>query len=66
MNRFLQTKYYYVDAYSGWMIVFTNNKRKARAEGVWEFGRGQVKGVREATDEEVTYYENLKGKLTAP
>lgn len=65
MNRWLQTKYYYVDCYSGWMVVHARNKRVARTQGVQEFGRGQVKDVRVATDEEVEYFEKVKGKIEA-
>lgn len=52
---------YYVMGISGWFLVKARTKRAARAEGIFEWGRGGVKAVREATHDEVSYYLSLKG-----
>ena len=57
-------KIYYVEGYAGWFLVNTNNKRNARSEGVKEFGRGQVKEVREASQDEIKYFKNVKGEIS--
>ena len=51
---------YYVEG-SGWFVVRTNNQRKARAIGVKEYGRGNVKLVRIATLDEVRSYLAQRG-----
>ena len=51
-----------IDGYAGWFIVDTNDKRKARTEGVKEFGRGGVKSVTRATKSGIEYFISLKGK----
>ena len=55
-------KAYYVESYSGWFIVNCRNKRQAKSEGVYEFGRGAVKNIRLATNDEIEYYKSIKGE----
>lgn len=53
---------YYVDSNAAWFVVEASSKRVARSVGSQEFGRGQVRCVRRATDVEVEYFIGLKGK----
>lgn len=53
---------FYVASHSKWFLVFARDKRKAKSEGVREFGRGQVKEVRLATAAEIKYFTDLKGE----
>lgn len=55
--------YYYVESWSGWFVCWARLLRKARSEGVAEFGRGKVKSVRPATEGEVEHYESQKGPV---
>lgn len=55
-----------VEGYSGWFIVNTNDKRKARKEGIKEWGRGYVKEISEATDKDIEYYRSVKGQIIEP
>jgi hypothetical protein len=55
-------KNYYVESHSGWFVVCCANMRRAKSEGIYEYGRGQVKAVRPATLAEVTHFQNLKGE----
>jgi len=55
-------KHYYIDSYVGWFVVEASTAKKARSEGVKEFGRGWVRGVRLATKEEVKEFVRLKGE----
>ena len=52
---------FYVESYSGWFLVRAQTKRKAFSEGVREYGRGMVKLVRKATQEEISYFVSHKG-----
>ena len=52
---------YYVEG-TGWFVVRTANKRKARTEGVREYGRGNVHCVRLATQSETRSYVAQKGE----
>lgn len=52
---------YYVESFSGWFVVRAKNKRAARSEGVKDFGRGNIKSVRPATQAETDYFVSLKG-----
>ena len=45
-----------------WFVVRTNNKRRAREIGVLEYGRGNLKDVREATKAEVECFVSQKGQ----
>lgn len=53
---------YKVEANHEWFIVFTDNKAKARSEGVREWGRGSLFEVTRATRDDVRYFKNLKGE----
>ena len=53
---------YYVESSSGWFIVNCKNARQAKSEGVYEFGRGMVKNVRIATNDEIKYFKSVKGE----
>ena len=55
-------KVYYVGSNKGWFLVNCRTKRQAKSEGVFEFGRGNVKEVREATPEEIITFQSIKGK----
>lgn len=52
---------YYVEG-NGWFVVRTQNQRKARAVGVREYGRGNVRCVRIATAEETKSFVASKGE----
>ena len=52
--------YYLVESDKSWFVCFCKNKRKARSEDVFEFGRGNVKNVRIAQDDEIEYYRNIR------
>lgn len=53
---------YYVDSFGTWFVVTARTKREARKVGTAEFGRGMVREVRQATDEEVKEFVRLKGE----
>lgn len=55
-------KNYFCESWAAWFVVVRANKRLARQEAVAEFGRGCVKGVRMATDEETRYFVDMKGE----
>lgn len=55
---------YLVDGAGGWFVVKARNKAKARSIGVMEFGLGNVKSVRLATDEEADSYLLQTGRDT--
>lgn len=46
----------------GWFVVTTANKARALSIGVREYGRGNVRCVREATDKETKSYIAQKGE----
>lgn len=50
---------YYIKSYSTWLLCEAPNKRKAKSEGVAEYGRGRVREVRPATQDEIDYYNRL-------
>ncbi len=52
--------HYYVEG-SGWFVVRCSTARIARSWGVKEFGRGQVRAVRQATTYELSAYKRWKG-----
>lgn len=52
---------YFVETWSYWMIVSAKSKAKAKSEGIKEWGRGMVKSVRRATQNEIESYEAQKG-----
>ena len=52
---------YLVEGYSTWFIVDTPTKREAYSEGVKDFGRGGVKKVEKATEDDIEYFKRLKG-----
>ncbi len=54
-------KNYYVEG-NGWFVTTADSKRKAYSEGVSEFGRGCVRCVREATQDETDRYVSQRGK----
>lgn len=54
-------KDYYVEG-TGWFVVRTTTIRKARSEGVKEYGRGNVRCVRLATQLETNSYISQKGQ----
>lgn len=54
-------KKYYVDSTQGWFVVECRNKRIAKSEGVFEYGRGNVKEVRVATEDEIRTFKSIKG-----
>jgi len=49
-------KNYYISGLSGWFVIRTTNKKRAKSFGVEEIGRGNVRVVREAKDHEVKSY----------
>lgn len=51
---------YYVEG-TGWFVVAAKNKREAKSCGVAEYGRGNVRLIRLATESEVRYYVEIKG-----
>ena len=53
---------YIVESYASWFIVETNTKREAFSEGVKEFGRGNVQSVARASQSDIDYFINVKGK----
>lgn len=55
-------KNYYVESYQGWFIVNCRTKRRAHSEGVYEFGRGNVKEVRVAKPDEIATFKSIKGE----
>lgn len=58
-----ETPAWFVESYSGWFIVRAPNSKRAKSVGVAEWGRGNVKVVRRATQAEVEYYITLKGEI---
>jgi hypothetical protein len=52
---------YYVEG-TGWFVVSTANKKRAHSIGVEEYGRGNVRCVREATQDETESFISQKGK----
>lgn len=54
-------KNFLVEAHPGWYVIQASTKRIAHSHGVLEFGRGCVRAVREATDDEVDEYKRQKG-----
>lgn len=52
---------YYIESYGTWYLCEARNKRKAKSEGVAEYGRGKVTVVRRATQGEIDYYNRLHG-----
>lgn len=53
---------YFVEGWGYWFVVAAKNKREAKSIGVEEWGRGMVKDVRRATQQEVDSYVTQKGK----
>jgi hypothetical protein len=56
-------KVYYIESFSSWYIIKAQNARMAKSDGVRAYGRGMVKLVREASDEEIKYFIHLKGEI---
>jgi hypothetical protein len=54
-------KFWYIETNASWYVIRTHNRTKARQHGTEEFGRGAVRNVRHATDEEVEAYAREKG-----
>jgi len=52
---------YFVDSSWGWFVVMAQTKIEAKHEGVMEFGRGKVRTVRLASDDEINYFKAVKG-----
>lgn len=52
---------YYIESYSTWFLCEAKDKRKAKSEGVAEYGRGRVKEVRRATPDEIDSYSRWRG-----
>ena len=57
-------KNFVAESYSRWFVVRCKTKRQARTVAVEEFGRGRVKSVREATQEDVDAYLRAKSLWT--
>lgn len=55
-------KNYYVEG-AGWFVVRTESKKRAKTVGVSEFGRGNVRCVREATKAETSDFMAQKNWL---
>ena len=53
---------YKVESTQGWFIVDVKTKREADSEAVREWGRGCFRTVTKATDDDITYFKNLKGE----
>ena len=56
-------KIYYIESGSCWHLVFAVNTAAARRNGVASYGRGNVKRVRLATEDEIRYFRNLKSEI---
>lgn len=56
-------KAYYVESNRSWFVVMARNAAEARREGTKEWGSRFVKSVREATEDEVTYFTIVKGSI---
>ena len=57
-------KYYYIESFGGsWFIVKCKNKSIARKEGIYDFGKNYLKDVRIASENEIEYFESIKGKV---
>lgn len=52
---------YYIEGRTGWFVAFTHSQREAHAAGVEEFGRGGVKSVRPASQEDIARYAKERG-----
>ncbi len=52
---------YYADGLGGWFVIRCQTLRLARRAATEEFGRGCVKSVRRATDEDVRSYRVQHG-----
>lgn len=56
-------RYYYVENLRGfWFVVNAATKRKAYSIGVSEFGRGMVRYVRVAIQDEIDNFVTLNGE----
>ena len=54
-------QHYYVDSFGRWFVIRCKDKRTARQWGVKEFGRGNVKIVRQADQKDVETYRAHTG-----
>ena len=54
--------HYLVESHSGWFVVNTTSKRKARSEGIAEWGRNSVKSVTRASQKDIDYFISQKGE----
>lgn len=52
---------YLVESHSGWFVVDVTTKRKAKSEGVAEWGRNSVKSVTRATQKDIDSFVSQKG-----
>jgi hypothetical protein len=52
---------YLVESHSGWFVVDAATKRKAKSEGIAEWGRGSVKSVKRATQDDIASFVSQKG-----
>ena len=55
---------YKVESNQGWFITDVKTKRNAESEAVAEWGRGCHRVITKATDEDITYFKNLKGECS--
>jgi len=53
---------YLVESYAGWFVTDATNKRIAHSEGVKEFGKGNVKSVTIATQNDIDAFIANKGE----
>lgn len=56
-------KPFYVSSGGLWFVVYCKTKLQAKQEGIEEFGSGQTREVRKATQAEVDYYRKQRPKL---
>lgn len=56
-------KIFYVESYAAWFLIFARTYKAARKEGVKNYGRGMVKGVRLATRKEIKYFRSIKSEI---
>ena len=53
---------YYVEGFAGWFVCKALNARKAKSQGVEEYGRGGVRKVRRANLMEENRYKAERGE----
>jgi REP element-mobilizing transposase RayT len=54
-------KSYYVESYHSWFVLDCQNRREAIIEGNLEYGRRNLKVVRQATVVEIKIFKAIKG-----